>query len=134
MKSVLLSFCLIAAAISALTTRHLTRVSNLEGNLAMGTAIPSTLNCTPSTEIVVLASDQHEVHAVVVDIPERASLSYASPETWGTLPKSDLPYEHNGRTQSPDPDRMLQRPVRQFVVEQEFQFLAMKTAQRFVER
>src|SRR6476619_779547 len=115
MKSVLLSFCPIAAAISALTTRHLTRVSNLEGNVAMGT------DCTPSTEIVVLASDQHEVHAVVVDIPERASLSYASPETWGTLPKSDLPYEHNGRTQSPDPDRMLQRPVRQFVVEQELQ-------------
>jgi len=98
MKSVLLSFCLIAAAISALTTRHLTRVSNLEGNVAMGTAIPSTLNCTPSTEIVVLASDQHEVHAVVVDIPERASLSYASPDTWGTLPKSDPPYEQSPAT------------------------------------
>src|SRR6476620_12268189 len=98
MKSVLLSFCLIAAAISALTTRHLTRVSNLEGNIAMGTAIPSTLNCSPSTEIVVLASDQHEVHAVVVDIPERASLSYASPETWSTLPKSDPPYEQSPAT------------------------------------
>ena len=82
MKSVLLSFCLIAAAISALTTR---------GNVAMGTAIPSTLNCTQSTEIVVLASDQREVHAVVVDIPERASLSYASPDTWGTLPTFDPP-------------------------------------------
>ena len=92
MKSVLLSFCLIAAAISALTTRHLTRVSNLEGNVAMGT------DCSPSTEIVVLASDQHEVHAVVVDIPERASLSHASPDTWDTLPKSDPPYEQSPAT------------------------------------
>ena len=94
MKSVLLSFCLIAAAISALTTRHLTRVSNLEGNVAMGTAIPSTFNWTPSTEIVVLPSD-HEVHAVIVDMPQWASLEYASPDTWGALPTFDPPDEES---------------------------------------
>jgi hypothetical protein len=35
---------------------------------------------------------------VVVDMPQRASLSHASPETWDTLPMSDPPYE-----QSPAP-------------------------------
>ena len=101
MKSVLLSVCLIAAAVSAPTTLDVTRVSNLEGDVAMGTAIPSTLNCIPSTEIVVLPSDQHEVHAVVVDMPQRASLEHASPETWGTLPMSDPPYEQSPYEQSP---------------------------------
>jgi hypothetical protein len=91
MKSVLLSFCLIAAAVSAPTTLHLTRVSNLEGNVAMGTAIPSTLDCILSTEIAVAPTHQHEVHAVVVDMPQRVSLSHASPETWDTLPMSDPP-------------------------------------------
>jgi hypothetical protein len=91
MKHMLLSFCLTATAVSAPTT--LTRVSNLDGDVAMGTAIPSTLNCIPSTEIAVLQADQHEVHAVVVDMPPRASLEHASPETWDTLPMSDPPYE-----------------------------------------
>ena len=74
MKHVLLSFCLIAAAVSAPTTLYLTRVSNFEGGVAMGTAIPSSLKCILSTEIVVLQADQHEVHAVVVDMPQRASM------------------------------------------------------------
>ena len=52
-------------------------------------------NSAPSTEIVVLPSDQHEVHAVVVDMPQRASLEYASPETWGTLPTFDPPDEES---------------------------------------
>ena len=91
MRNVLLSLCLTAAAFSAPTTLDLSRESNLEGDVA--TAIPSSLNCIPSTELVVTPSDQHEVHAVVVDMPQRASLAHASPETWDTLPMSDPPYE-----------------------------------------
>ena len=91
MRNVLLSLCLTAAAFSAPTPLDLSRVSNLERDVA--TAIPSSLNCIPSTELVVPPSDQHEVHAVVVDMPQRASLAHASPETWDTLPMSDPPYE-----------------------------------------
>ena len=61
-----------------------------EGNVAMGTAIPSTLDCILSTETALLLSDQL-VHAVVVDMPQRVSLSHASLETWDTLPMSDPP-------------------------------------------
>jgi hypothetical protein len=86
MKSVLLSVCLIAAAISGSTTLD---VSNLEGDVPMGTAIPSSLNCIPSTQLAVLQADQHGVHAVVVDMPQRASLEYASPDTWDALPTFD---------------------------------------------
>jgi hypothetical protein len=88
MKHVLLSFCLTTAALCPPTPVHF-----LDGDVAMRTAIPSTLNCTPSSEIVVLPSEEHEVHAVVVDMPQQASLAHASPETWGTLPRSDPPYE-----------------------------------------
>ena len=98
MKHVLLWLCLTAAAFSAPTPLDLSRVSNLEGDVAMGTAIPSSLNCIPSTQIAVLQADQHEVHAVVVDMPQRASLSHASPETWDTLPMSDPPYEPSPAT------------------------------------
>jgi hypothetical protein len=101
MKHLLLSFCLTAAALSLPTPVHFTRSLSLEGDVAMGTAIPSTLNCVPSSEIVPLPSDRHEVHAVVVDMPQRASLSHASPETWGTLPMSDPPYEQSPYEQSP---------------------------------
>ena len=96
MKSVLLYVCLIAAANSAPTTLDVIRVSNLEGDVA--TAIPSTLDCLPSPEIAVLPSDRHEVHAVVVDMPQRVSLEHASPETWDTLPVSDPPYEQSPAT------------------------------------
>jgi hypothetical protein len=98
MKHVLLSFCLTAAAVFAPATVHFTRGLNLEGDVAMPTAISSTLNCVPSTEIVALPSDQHEDHAVVVDMPQRASLEHASPETWATLPMSDPPYEQSPTT------------------------------------
>ena len=102
MKSVLLSVCLVAAAVSAPTTPYPTRVSNLEGDvamgIAMGTAIPSSLNCIHSTQIAVLQADQHEVHAVVVDMPSRASLEHASPENWDTLPTTDPPYEPSQAT------------------------------------
>ena len=82
MKQVLVSFCLTLAAVFA-PTPNLNPV-----DVAMRTA-----NCIPSTEIVVATTDQHEVHAVVVDMPQRASLEYASPESWGTLPTFDPPYE-----------------------------------------
>jgi hypothetical protein len=64
----------------------------------MGTAIPFSLNCIPSTQIAVLQADQHEIHAVVVDMPQRASLEYASPDTWDTLPMSDPPYQQSPET------------------------------------
>ena len=91
MKSVLLSFCVIAAAVSALTTPNPTRVANVEADDTMGAAIPSSVNCIPTTKIAV----QHEVHAVVVDMPQRASLEYASPDTWGALPTFDPPDEES---------------------------------------
>ena len=80
-----------ASAISAPTTLDVTRVSNFDGDVAMGTAIPLTLNCIPTTQRAV----QHEVHAVVVDMPQRASLEYASPDTWGALPTFDPPDEES---------------------------------------
>ena len=54
MKHVLLSFCLTTAVVSPPTPVHFTRALSLEGDIPMGTAIPSTLNCAPSTEIVSL--------------------------------------------------------------------------------
>ena len=98
MKHVLLSLCLTTAALSSPAQVHFTRALSLDGDVAMGTAIPLTLNCVPST---ALPCDQHEVHAVVVDMPQRASLSHASPETWGTLPMSDSAYEQSPYEQSP---------------------------------
>ena len=89
MKSVLY-FCLIAAVVFAPTT-YPTRVLNLGVDGAMRTAIPLSLN-RRSPELVVRPTDQHEVHAVVVDMPQRASLEHASPETWDTLPTTDPPY------------------------------------------
>ena len=91
MKSVLFSFCLIAAAVSAPTTPYPIREANLERDGALEAAIPSSLNCIPSTQLAVLPPNQDEVHAVVVDMPQRASLEHASPETWDTLPTTD-PY------------------------------------------
>jgi hypothetical protein len=85
MKSVLF-LCLTLAGVFAFTAPYLNPV-----DVAMRTA-----NCIPSTEIVVATTDQQvattdqqEVHAVVVDMPERASLEHASPDTWGTLPTFD---------------------------------------------
>ena len=95
MKSLLLSFCLIAAAVTALTTPNPTRVANVEADDTMGAAIPSSVNCIPSTQIAVAQADQHEAHAVVVDMPQRASLEYASPDTWATLPNFDPPNEES---------------------------------------
>ena len=94
MTRALFSFCLALAAVSAPIAQT---GSKLERDVAFGTAIPSTFICSPSTEILVVPPQQQEVHAVVVDMPQRASLAYASPETWGGLPMSDPPSE-----QAPD--------------------------------
>ena len=83
MKHVLVLFCLTLAAVFATTTPYLNPV-----DVAMRTA-----NCTPLTEIVVPTTDQHEFHAVVVDMPQQASLEYASPESWANLPTFDPPTE-----------------------------------------
>ena len=95
MKSLLFSFCLIVAAVAALTTPNPTRVANVEADDTMGAAIPSSVNCLPSTQIAVTQADQHEVHAVLVGMPQRASLQYASPDTWGALPTFDPPDEES---------------------------------------
>ena len=95
MKSVLFSFCLIAAAVSAPTTPYPIREANLERDGALEAAIPSSLNCIQSTQLAVLPANQREVHAVVVDMPQRASLEYASPDTWATLPNFDPPDEES---------------------------------------
>ena len=87
MKHALLSFSLALAAIFAPNTPY--RVDDV----AMRTAIASTLNCISSTEIAVAPTHQREVHAVVVDMPQRASLEFASPDTWGALPTFDPPDE-----------------------------------------
>jgi hypothetical protein len=89
MKSVLSSFFIIAAAVSAPTTPYPV------DDVAMRTAIASTLNCMPSTEIGVAPTNHREVHAVVVEMPQRASLEYASPDTWGALPTFDPPDEES---------------------------------------
>jgi hypothetical protein len=101
MKSVLFSFCLIATAVFALTTPYPVHEANLERDGALEAAIPSSLNRIPSTQLAVLQADEREVHAVVVDMPQRASLEHASPETWGTLPTFDPPYEQSPYEQSP---------------------------------
>jgi hypothetical protein len=89
MKRVLMSFFLALAAFFAPNTPY--RVDDV----AMRTAIASTLNCISLTEIAVARTHQHGVHAVVVDMPQRASLEYASPDTWGALPTFDPPDEES---------------------------------------
>ena len=78
MKHALLSFSLALVAIFAPTTPY--RVDDV----AMRTAITSTET-----------NHQREVHAVVVDMPQRASLEFASPDTWGALPTFDRPDEES---------------------------------------
>ena len=95
MKSVLFSFCLIAAAVSAPTTPYPIREANLERDGGLEAAVPSSLDCIPSTRLAGLPANQREVHAVVVDMPQRASLEYASPDTWATLSNFDPPDEES---------------------------------------
>ena len=85
MKHVLVSLSLALVAVFAPNTPY--RVDDV----TMRTAITSTLNCTPSTE----SNPHREVHAVVVDMPQRVSLEFASPDTWGALPTFDPPDEES---------------------------------------
>ena len=91
MKRALLSFSLALAAVFAFAPNTPNRVDDV----AMRTVIASTLNCISSTEIAVAPTHQREVHAVVVDMPQRASLEYASADTWGALPTFDPPDEES---------------------------------------
>ena len=80
MKHVLVSFSLALVAVFAPNTPY--RVDD---------ATTSTLNCMPATE----TNHQREVHAVVVDMPQRELLEFASPDTWGALPTFDPPEEES---------------------------------------
>ena len=71
MKHVLVSFSLALVAVFAPNTPYSV------DDVARRTATTSTLNGMPSTE----NNHQREVHAVVVDMPQRASLEFASPDT-----------------------------------------------------
>jgi hypothetical protein len=95
MKSVLFFFCLIAVAVSAPTTPYPIGEANLERDGGLEAAAPSSPDCIPSTRLAALPANQREVHAVVVDMPQRASVEYASPETWATLPNFDPPDEES---------------------------------------
>jgi hypothetical protein len=86
MKRVLLSVCLMAAAVCAPTNLHIAPAINLGAGDVTSKAMLLSHPCVQSTE-------QDEVHAVVVDMPKVISLSYASPDTWGDLPMSAPPYE-----------------------------------------
>ena len=103
MKHVLVSFSLALVAVFAPNTPY--RVDDV----AMRTAIPSTLNCMPSSE----TNHQYEVHAVVVDMPQRASLEFASPDTWGALPTFDPPDEEFLPTFDPPDEESPTKPVLQ---------------------
>ena len=87
MKRVLLSLCLIGAVVYVSTTLDFTRESNLGADNALRKAITRNISPSSPTIIVALQSEPGEVHSVVVDMPRVISLSYASPETWGSLPR-----------------------------------------------
>jgi hypothetical protein len=97
MKRVLLSFCLSGAVVSAPIALDLL-------NLHRDNAIPiAAISADPSSplqflETVALQSEQDEIHSVVVEMPQVISLSYASPETWGSLPMPLQPYEQPATT------------------------------------
>ena len=87
MKRVLLWLCLIAAAVSPSTTLSIAHAFDLEADDAPSKATLLPDRCLQPTE-------RDEVHAVVVDMPEVISLSYASPDTWDELPMPVQPYEN----------------------------------------
>ena len=101
MKRVLLSVCLMAAAVCAPTNLHITPASNLGAGDVTSNATPFSRPCVQSTE-------QDEEHAVVVDMPKVISLSHASPDTWDELPMSFPPYEQPPAT---DPAQLAMKDV-----------------------
>jgi hypothetical protein len=86
MKRVLLSLCLIGAAVFPSATLPIAHSFDLEADDAPSKATLLSHPCLQTTE-------RDEVHAVVVDMPEVISLSYASPDTWDDLPIPVRPYE-----------------------------------------
>src|SRR5215510_10602303 len=93
MKYVLLPFCLISIAFFA---HHLTPAPNSENDGASRTVITSV--SPPSPRLQSTMPSPPELHAVVVDMPRDISLTYASPETWSSLPSSAPPFEQPDAT------------------------------------
>jgi uncharacterized protein YgiM (DUF1202 family) len=56
----------------------------------MGAIVYTTNGDSAQLETASVQSKQVEVHSVVVDTPQVASLSQASPETWDTLPSVQM--------------------------------------------
>ena len=89
MKHVLVSFSLALVAFFAPTTP----IFHSWHEPWMGAAITVRRSIVFHRQKV--SSHQREVHAVVVDMPQRASLEFASPDTWGALPTFDPPEEES---------------------------------------
>jgi hypothetical protein len=96
MKRVLLSLCLSGAVISAPTALDWRPVQ--AGDPISVAAIGNAESPFQSIETVAIRSEQDEVHAVVVDMPQEISLTYADPKTWGDLPMPLQPYEQPAAT------------------------------------
>src|SRR5262245_25361978 len=94
MKRVLLSLCLSGAVISAPTALDWRPAQG--GDPISVAAIRNAERPLQSTETAAIRSD--EVHAVVVDMPQEISLTYADPKTWGDLPMPLQPYEQPAAT------------------------------------
>ena len=97
MKRLLLLLWLTGAVLSAPTALDPTCTSKPESEdvTSTWTVTPSSSPCVQSTEIIAL---QSEIHSVVVDMPQVISLTYASPETWGSLPTSVEEYDPSPTT------------------------------------
>ena len=91
MKRVLLSLCLSLAVLFAPTA--LDWLPAQGGDPISLAAIRNAESPFQSIETVAIRSEQDEVHAVVVDMPQEISLTYADPKTWGDLPMELGPFE-----------------------------------------
>ena len=96
MKRVLLSLCLSGAVISAPIALDWRPAQG--GDPVSVAAISNAESPFQSIETVVIRSEQDEVHAVVVDMPQEISLAYADPKTWGDLPMALDAYEEPAAT------------------------------------
>src|SRR5262249_9948928 len=96
MKRVLLSLCLSGVVISAPTLLDWRPAQG--GDPISITAIRNAGSPFQSAETVAFRYEQDEVHAVVVEMPQEISLSYADPKTWGDLPIRLEPYEQPAAT------------------------------------
>jgi hypothetical protein len=96
MKRVLLSLCLSGAVISAPIALDWRPARG--GDPISVAAIRNAESPFQSIETVAIRSEQDEVHAVVVDMPQEISLAYADPKTWGDLPMALDAYEEPAAT------------------------------------